>query len=73
MTLKKFRYEYPPMEAHFLEAPSGQAVFEYLKRTYPHNYETVVATMVEIPRWPPFWKTIDYDGRVLPNSVVERG
>ena len=25
-TVKKFRYEYPPMEAHFLEAPSGEAV-----------------------------------------------
>ena len=68
--LKKFRYEYPPMEAHFLEAPSGQAVLEYLKRTYPHNFDKVAPTMVEIPRWPGFWKVIDQDGRVLPSTVV---
>lgn len=64
--MKKFRYEYPPMEAHFLEAPSGEAVLEFLKRTYPHNFDTVAPTMVEIPRWPDFWKTLDADGRPVP-------
>ena len=67
MSLKKFRYEYPPLEAHFIEAPSAEAVLAFLKRTYPHNFDDVVPTMVEIPRWPPFWKTVDRDGRVLPN------
>ncbi len=64
--MKKFRYEYPPLEAHFVEAPSAEAVMAFLKRTYPHNFDDVVPTMVEIPRWPPFWKTLDVDGRVLP-------
>lgn len=66
--MKKFRYEYPPLEAHFVEAPSAEAVLAFLKRTYPHNFDDVVPTMVEIPRWPPFWKTIDRDGRVLPHQ-----
>jgi len=66
--MKKFRYEYPPLEAHFVEAPSAEAVLAFLKRTYPHNFDDVVPTMVEIPRWPPFWKTLDRDGRVLPHQ-----
>lgn len=65
---KKFRYEFPPMEAHFVEARSPRAVVEFLKRTYPHNFDDVLPTMVEIPRWPAFWKTLDDDGRVLPHS-----
>ena len=39
--MKKFRYEYPPMEAHFVEAPSAEAVLAFLKRTYPHNFDAV--------------------------------
>ncbi len=64
--LRKFRYEFPPMEAHFLEAPSPRAVVEFLKRSYPHNWDEVLPTMVEIPSWPVFWKTLDHDGRALP-------
>ena len=66
--MKKFRYEYPPMEAHFVEAPTAEAVMAFLKHTYPHNFDDIVPTMVEIPRWPAFWKTLDQDGRVRPNS-----
>lgn len=67
--LKKFRYEYPPLEAHFIEAPNGDAAARYLKRTYPHNFDQVVPTLVEIPRWPVFWKTVDHDGRVVPKAA----
>lgn len=66
--MKKFRYEYPPMEAHFLEAPSAEAVVKYIKVTYPHNFVDVLPTMVEIPRWPVLWKTLDFEGRVLPKK-----
>ena len=68
--LKKFRYEFPPFEAHFLEAPTPRAVVEFLKRTYPHNWEEVLPTLVEIPDWPRFWKTLDHDGRALPPSKL---
>ncbi len=72
MHRKKFRYEYPPMEAHFVEAPSANAMLEYIKRTYPHNFDDVLPTMVEIPRWPVFWKTLDLDGRVLPAGKLDK-
>ena len=42
--LKKFRYEFPPMEPHFVEAPSPKAVVAFIKRTYPHNYDEVLPT-----------------------------
>jgi hypothetical protein len=64
----KFRYEYPPREAHFVEAPRIDAVVAYLRRTYPHNFDRVLPTLVEIPRWPAFWKALDDDGR----EVVRR-
>jgi len=70
--MSKFRYEFPPLEAHFVEAPSVRAVVAFLKRTYPHNYDDVLATVVEIPRWPEFWKTLDDDGRVLPSIRRDR-
>jgi hypothetical protein len=69
--MKKYRYEFPPREAHFVEAPDPQAMIRYLKRTYPHNYDDVLPTLVEIPRWPPFWRTIDENGRVLPRVEAE--
>ena len=47
---------------------SAQAVIKYVKRTYPHNYDEVLPTLVEIPRWPQFWTVIDDDGRGLPWS-----
>jgi hypothetical protein len=53
--LHKFRYEYPPGEAHFLEAPSAEAAVRYIRRTYPHNTADVLPTLREIPRWPEFW------------------
>jgi hypothetical protein len=59
------------MEAHFLEAADPNAVVKYLKRTYPHNYDRVVATLVEIPGWPEFWKTLDDAGRVLPRAAAK--
>lgn len=62
---KKFRYEYPPMEAHFVQARTVRAVVDFLKRTYPHNFDDILATIVEIPRWPEFYKTLDDDGRVM--------
>jgi hypothetical protein len=68
MELTKYRYEFPPMEAHFVEAPTSRAVVEFVKRTYPHNWEEVLPTLVKIPEWPRFWKTLDQDGRVLPAS-----
>jgi hypothetical protein len=64
----KFRYEYPPLEAHFLEAPDVRAVVEFVKRTYPHNFDDILATVVQIPRWPEFWKVLDEDGRALPRQ-----
>lgn len=66
MKLRKFRYEYPPLEAHFVEAPSSEAVVRFIKRTYPHNFDRVAATLVEVQRWPQFWKTLDESGRALP-------
>lgn len=63
---KKYRYEFPLMEPHFLQAPSGAAVVAFIRRTYPHNYDEVLPTIVEIPRWPAFYKTVDERGRVLP-------
>ena len=63
---KKFRYEYPPLEAHYIEAPTVHAVTEFIQRTYPHNFDDILGTLVEIPRWPEFWKVLDLDGRVLP-------
>lgn len=63
---RKFRYEFPPLEAHFVEAPHVDAVVQYIKRTYPHNFDSVLPTMVEIPDWPNFWKVVDDDGRVVP-------
>jgi len=56
------------MEAHFVEAPSAEAVLAFLKRTYPHNFDAVAPTMVEIPRWPDFWNVIDTDGRTIPRG-----
>lgn len=63
---KKFRYEFPPMEPHFVQAPSAGAVVKFIKRTYPHNYDEVLPTLVEIPDWPAFWKVVDDRGRALP-------
>jgi hypothetical protein len=71
-TPRKFRYEFPPMEPHFVEAPSPKAVIAFIKRTYPHNYDEVLPTLVEIPMWPEFWKVVDEAGRVLPRSVSPR-
>jgi len=67
-TLRKFRYEYPPMEPHFVEAPAPKAVVAFIKRTYPHNYDEVLPTLVEIPMWPEFWKQLDDAGRVIPRN-----
>lgn len=64
--LRKFRYEFPPLEPHWLEAPNPRAVIEFIKRTYPHNWDEVLPTLVEVSEWPRFWKTVDDDGRVLP-------
>jgi hypothetical protein len=66
--MTKFRYEYPPLEAHFVESTTIEAVVKYIKRTYPHNFDHVLPTLVEIPDWPEFWKTVDHDGRVLPRQ-----
>jgi hypothetical protein len=63
---RKYRYEFPPMEPHFVQAPSSSAVVKYIKRTYPHNYDEVLPTLVEIPDWPELWKVIDDRGRALP-------
>ncbi len=65
---RKFRYEYPPMEAHFISAPSADAVVKFIQRTYPHNFEQVLPTVVEIPDWPQFWRTLDASGRALPHK-----
>jgi len=59
----KYRYEFPPRTAHFVEAPRPQAVVRYLKRRYPHNYDDVLATLVEIPRFPEFVVRLDETGR----------
>ncbi|MBZ5708984.1 hypothetical protein [Nannocystis pusilla] len=70
--LLKFRYEYPPGEAHFLEAPSAEAAVRFLRRTYPHNPVDVLPTLREISRWPAFWKTVDAQGLVVPDSARPR-
>jgi len=67
--LRKFRYEYPIMEPHFVEAPSPKAVIAFLRRTYPHNFDEVIPTIVEIPMWPEFWKQLDESGRVIPRAA----
>jgi hypothetical protein len=67
-TPRKFRYEFPLMEPHFVEAPSSKAVIAFIKRTYPHNFDEVLPTLVEIPMWPEFWKVVDDAGRVLPRN-----
>ncbi|MCA9693941.1 MAG: hypothetical protein R3A51_05165 [Nannocystaceae bacterium] len=64
--MKKFRYEFPPMEPHYLEAPHADAAVRFLRRVYPHNIADVLPTLREIPRWPEFWKTLDHQGLVLP-------
>lgn len=64
--MKKYRYEFPRLEAHFLEAPSADAVVRYIRRTFPHNFDDVLPTVVEIPDWPEFWRSLDLDGRVIP-------
>lgn len=66
--MKKYRYEFPPTEAHFVEAPTPKAVITFIKRTYPHNFDDVLPTLVEIPTWPQFWKTLDDSGRALPRK-----
>lgn len=66
--MKKYRYEFPPLEPHFVESPGSDAIVKYIKRTYPHNFDEVVATLVEIPRWPEFWTVIDDGGRVMPGG-----
>ena len=66
--LRKYRYEFPPFEAHFVEAPHVSAAVSYIKTTFPHNFDDVLPTLVEIPEWPRTWKTLDQDGRVLPRK-----
>ncbi len=68
LLLLKYRYEFPPMQAHFIEAPNAEAAVLYLRRTYPHNPREVLQTLREIPRWPDFWKTLDHQGLVLPQA-----
>ncbi len=70
--MKKYRYEFPPLQAHFVEAPSAQAVIKFIKRTYPHNYDEVLGTLVEIPRWPEFWKVLDETGRPRVRALDSR-
>ena len=67
--MKKFRYEFPAMEPHFVEAPAVKAVVAFIKRTYPHNFDHVLPTLVEIPHWPEFWKVLDDSGRALPRAA----
>lgn len=69
--MRKFRYEFPPLEPHFVEAPSASAVVKYVQRTYPHNYDEVLPTLVEIPRWPDFWLVLDDRGREVPRARRE--
>lgn len=64
--MRKFRYEFPPLAPHFVAAPDPKAVVAFIRRTYPHNFDDVLPTLVEIPRWPEFWKTLDAQGRALP-------
>ncbi len=64
--MKKYRYEFPPLEAHFVHAPGPEAIVRHIKRVYPHNYDEVLPTLAEIPRWPEFWTIIDELGRALP-------
>lgn len=59
------------MEPHFVEAPDPKSVVAYIRRTYPHNFDEVLPTLVEIPHWPTFWKVLDGQGRVLPPSRDE--
>ena len=74
--MKKYRYEFPPLEPHFVEAPTPRAVIAFIKRTFPHNFDEVLPTLVEVPCWPAvspevawkFWKTLDDHGRVLPRG-----
>ncbi len=65
---RKFRYEFPPMEPHFVEASSPKSVIAYIRRTYPHNFDQVLPTLVEIPMWPEFWKVLDDQGRAIPRT-----
>jgi hypothetical protein len=69
MAYLKFRYEYPPLEARFIEAKTVRSVVDFIKRSYPHNFDDVLPTLVEIPDWPDFWKRVDEDGRVLPRAA----
>jgi hypothetical protein len=69
--VKKYRYEFPPTEARYLAAPSGEAAVQYIRRTYPHNVVDVLPTLRELPRWPEFFKTVDAQGRVLPPQFAE--
>lgn len=64
--MPKFRYEFPPMEAHFVEAPTAEAAVRFIRRTFPHNADAVLPTLRELPRWPEFWKVVDHQGLVLP-------
>lgn len=66
MIMKKYRYEFPPLEPHFVEAPSADAIVKYVRRTYPHNFDEILPTLVEIPKWPAFWIVLDESGRPLP-------
>jgi len=70
---RKYRYEFPLMEPHFVQAPGGAAVVAFIKRLYPHNYDEVLPTIVELPRWPEFYKTLDDRGRVLPPATHSDG
>ncbi len=63
---RKFRYEFPPMEPHYLEAPNPESAVRYIRRVYPHNLHEVLPTLREIPRWPEFWKVLDHQGLVVP-------
>ena len=72
MAYLKFRYEYPPLEARFVEAKTVRAVVDFIKRSYPHNFDDILPTLVEIPDWPDFWKRVDEDGRVLPRSAWKK-
>ena len=69
--MKKYRYEFPATEAHYLAAPSAEAAVQFIRRTYPHNAVDVLPSLRELPRWPEFFKTIDAQGRVLPPQYAE--
>ena len=66
--MNKYRYEFPPLEPHFVQSPSAEAMVRYIKRIYPHNYDEVLPTLVQIPRWPKFWTILDASGRPLPEG-----